>query len=150
MNKPKHNCFFKCETCGVEVSRYQPPYRGTPRFCSPSCMGKSGKGKHQSADHVSKRIKSGDNHPNWIGDSVSEKSGRSRALRMYRDIGPCAVCGNEKAERHHVDGNTANNEESNIEIVCRKCHMEKDGRLASAISRIKRVQPEGIAARWGK
>ena len=50
---------------------------------------------------------------------------------MYPTIGPCSHCGNDKAERHHRDGNTANNEPSNIDITCRRCHMSTDGRLTT-------------------
>ena len=88
------------------------------------------KGYKQSADHVEKRKRFGVEHANWIGDDVSEKGGRTRAIRMFADIGPCVSCGCEKSERHHVDGNTANNEPENIVILCRRCHMETDGRLA--------------------
>jgi hypothetical protein len=74
---------------------------------------------------------SGSSHPQWTGDDVSEKAGRKRALKMYPVIGPCVRCGSENSERHHKDGNTANNAPDNIEALCRKCHMEEDGRLDS-------------------
>lgn len=86
-------------------------------------------GYKQTAEHISRRIKSGELHPNWKGDNITVKSGRQRAERMYKNIGACSICGNPKAERHHKDDNTANNDVSNIEILCRRCHMEKDGRL---------------------
>lgn len=88
-------------------------------------------GYSQSPEHVQKRADAirGSKHPRWIGDAVSEKGGRSRALRMYTDIGPCEGCGASDAERHHVDGNTANNAPENIGILCRRCHMTADGRL---------------------
>lgn len=96
-------------------------------------------GYKQSAEHIQKRIKSGPEHPNWLGDKVSFRAGRCRALRRYAPQ-PCTSCGDKIADRHHIDGNTANNEASNIVFLCRKCHMECDGRLAqfrdSAIRRI--------------
>ena len=87
----------------------------------------------QTAEHVEKRKRVGAAHYAWQGDTVSEKVGRKRALRLYPQIGPCAGCGNERAERHHKDGNTANNAPSNIEALCRRCHMAQDGRLAKAL-----------------
>lgn len=64
----------------------------------------------------------------WRGDNIKMHSGHVRAQRLYPDIGPCTKCGAQKAERHHKDGNTANNDWSNIEVLCRKCHMLTDGR----------------------
>lgn len=79
---------------------------------------------------------------------MSVRGGRSRAIRMYRHIGSCVVCGSPDAERHHADGNTANNSLTNVEALCRRCHMARDGRLAAASERMHWVQPLGVAARW--
>lgn len=67
-------------------------------------------------------------NPNWKGDSVGLKSARARALRWFAG-GVCGKCGTRKAERHHKDGNTRNNDKSNIDLLCRRCHMQEDGRL---------------------
>ena len=63
----------------------------------------------------------------WGGDNIDPNNGRCRALRMYPPQ-PCHICG-KVAERHHKDGDTLNNEPSNIEWLCRKHHMEADGRM---------------------
>jgi len=105
-------------------------------------------GYKQTNEHISKRIVSGEAHANWIGDAVSEKSGRSRAQRIFKEIGPCVLCGKLKSERHHIDANTANNEESNILIVCRKCHMEVDGRLKRSQQRLLESKQKASDARW--
>jgi len=81
------------------------------------------KGFKQSPEHIAKRIRVGAEHHAWKGALVSAKSGRSRALRAFKSIGSCVLCGNQKAERHHKNGNTADNSPANIEIVCRRCHM---------------------------
>lgn len=88
------------------------------------------KGYKQSPEHIARRIKSGEDHPNWIGDRVSHKSGRSRALRNY-PAAPCLECGASPGERHHIDGNTANNHPSNIRMMCRKHHMAEHARLGT-------------------
>jgi len=85
-------------------------------------------GFKQSQEHIDKRKRYGPEHHAWQGDDVSEKGGRNRALRMYQDIGPCTECGDVKSERHHNDGNTANNSPDNISVLCRRCHMKADGR----------------------
>ncbi len=71
--------------------------------------------------------KMGELNPNWKGDKASKQSGRERAIRKY-PFEPCTVCGSLKSERHHKDGNTLNNERSNIQFLCRKHHMQIDGR----------------------
>ena len=108
------------------------------------------KGYKQSSEHIAARTKWGPDHHAWKGDAIIPKSGRSRAIRKYPTIGACQLCAAKRAERHHIDGNTANNDPSNIAIVCRKCHMLADGRLKEFIELIKRIQPRAIAARWNK
>lgn len=87
------------------------------------------KGYKQTPEHIAARIRSGPDHHAWAGDSVSEKGGRSRALRKFREIPPCILCGSPRSERHHKDGNTRNNSDDNIAPLCRKCHMSTDGRM---------------------
>lgn len=88
------------------------------------------RGYTQTTEHIAKRKRCGSDHYGWLGDSVSTKGGRTRALRAFKNIGPCIECGNPKAERHHKDDNTANNDPDNIAVLCRRCHMVADGRLA--------------------
>lgn len=105
------------------------------------------RGYKQTPEHVAKRIQNGPDHPRWVGDAVSEKGGRSRAQRLYRQVGACTACGAERAERHHIDGNTANNETENIAILCRRCHMATDGRLSAVRAQMRRLQALGVQAR---
>ena len=122
----------ECKRCGVPFVRYVRPSRKPPQYCSPQCRGRDFAGVAQTAEHIANRLASNP-RPNWKGDEASERSGRSRALRWYPEKRPCEGCGNLKADRHHVDGNTLNNARSNIEYLCRSCHMKKDGRLAALI-----------------
>ena len=116
-----HNFTGTCNGCGCSFSAYSPPCR--PRkFCSQECGQRSMAGSKQTEDHIAKRIKSGSGHPNWKGNLASRKTGRCRALRMFPSR-PCEHCGEAKAERHHVDGNTLNNEPTNIQFLCRACHL---------------------------
>lgn len=73
--------------------------------------------------------KLGARNPQWLGEKVSDDGGRLRARRRFSTAGGCSECGAPKAERHHIDGNTQNNDQSNIAILCRRCHMVADGRL---------------------
>lgn len=104
-------------------------------------------GYKQTQEHIEKRKRFGEEHHNWKGDAVKRTSGRSRAERIYKHQ-PCEICGNPKGERHHKDDNTANNASDNIRFLCRKCHMQEDGRL-DAFKRLAIAnQPKAVAARW--
>lgn len=105
------------------------------------------KGYKQSPEHIAKRKRWGKDHHAWKGDDVTVKAGRSRALRRVAS-GECEKCGADKAERHHIDGDTLNNTSENISLLCRRCHMETDGRLAAFTALAKENQPHAVAARW--
>jgi 5-methylcytosine-specific restriction endonuclease McrA len=135
----------RCLQCGSEFERYLRPSRVAPQFCSQHCrLVTFGRGP-KTPDHLRKigEAKARERHHLWKGDDVSERSGRSRAQRWFAEKKPCQKCGSTKRpERHHVDGNTANNEPSNIMFLCRRCHMTEDGR----INRMKDVR-RGISTR---
>jgi len=88
------------------------------------------RGYRQTPEHIAKRIKSGPDHWNWAGDEVSRRGGRARALRQYPNR-PCEECGAENADRHHADGNTANNEPGNIKFLCDACHGAEHKRMGT-------------------
>jgi len=85
-------------------------------------------GFKQSAEHVAKRTKRGQEHPAWKGDAVTIKGGRSRAKRKFA-LDVCQKCGAPATDRHHKDGNPRNNAESNIEILCEPCHIRAHGKV---------------------
>lgn len=77
------------------------------------------------------KAKWGELNPMWKGELITHKtSGRARAIRMYAFLGECQKCGERPAyDRHHKDGNTANNDPANVLFLCRSCHMIVDGRM---------------------
>lgn len=82
--------------------------------------------------------KMGAHNPRWKGDLASRGAGRSRARALY-DLGPCEECGGAGFDRHHRDGDTLNNDPSNVRVLCRRCHMLEDGRL----DRLRTMGPKG-------
>ncbi len=106
------------------------------------------KGYKQTPEHIAKKIRRGEHHHAWVGDNATERTGRSRAERLFPVIGPCVKCGNRKSERHHKNGNTLDNRKSNIAVLCRRCHMRSDGRLAQFKKLALKNQPKAVAARW--
>ena len=73
----------------------------------------------------------------WKGDDVDRNVARGRAIRRYA-LKECELCGKPSCDRHHKDGNTRNNEPTNIQILCRRCHMIVDGRIR------KFIRPYGL------
>lgn len=70
---------------------------------------------------ISERMLGTSNH-RWKGDDVGSSGGHARAIKMY-DATECAECGSVyRLQRHHIDRNPANNEESNIVILCEPHH----------------------------
>lgn len=139
------NYGFRCAQCGAVRELYLRPSYAVPSFCSRSCAV-----AHRFTDPAERerQARRGEDHYAWSGADVSVKGGRTRALRAYPKIGPCVACGAARAERHHVDGNTANNEPANVRALCRRCHMASDGRLEAFREKAKIAQPMGVAARW--
>lgn len=95
-------------------------------------------GYKQSAEHIEKRKRFGEDHPGWKGDQISVRGGRSRAKRIFTETQPCEICGSEKTERHQKDENTANNSSENIQFLCRACHTKMH------ILRLRKVARENL------
>jgi hypothetical protein len=64
------------------------------------------------------------------GDDALEKAARQRSKKVIPILEDCEICGGTATDRHHKDGNVWNNDRSNLQQLCRKCHMTIDGRLA--------------------
>lgn len=55
--------------------------------------------------------------------------GRRQCIQMYPELGICerSGCSAPAVDRHHKDRDTWNNERSNIEFLCRRCHTITHG-----------------------
>ncbi len=93
-------------------------------------MTKGRRGENLKAGQPRPWIQRGDKHPQWKGDKACKNSKRGRARRTFK-LGPCQDCGKPATDRHHEDGDTGNNSTDNVVILCRKCHMIRDGRSAA-------------------
>ena len=102
-----------CPFCGKGFTAYD----SRLVYCSKEC-----------SDNNLRVIRRGEGNPNWNPESASSENGRQRAQRWY-DLRPCEVCGSEKSERHHRDGDSYNNAHENIMFLCRRHHMIEDGRM---------------------
>lgn len=96
----------KCKQCGRRCSY-------GARFCA-ECR----RGHHKGSMNA--------NWGNFRSNSIL--AGRSRAQHR-KVLNKCELCGRQAYDRHHINGNTLNNNPSNLLAVCRSCHMILDGRI---------------------
>ena len=95
-----------------------------------------------SAVHTNRAERNG----RWEGDRATDNSARERCQRRF----PLTLCEHEgctapATDRHHVDGKPHNNAAVNVRLLCRRHHMEEDGRLASLVARNCVQTPRGEA-----
>lgn len=63
---------------------------------------------------------------------AERERGHEKAQALYPDMGTCEHCKLRPArDRHHKDDDTENNDRSNVEFLCRSCHMKADGRIGN-------------------
>lgn len=67
-------------------------------------------------------IQSGPKNPNWKGDEGTRSAMHYRARKILGDA-PCAHCGGPGEVVHHRDENPWNNEPTNLQRLCRPCHI---------------------------
>ena len=68
-------------------------------------------------------------HPAKKRNPHSIDGGRIFARRWMKMPERCEICLDARPiDRHHKDGNTQNNDRSNIAFLCRRCHQKADGR----------------------
>jgi len=84
---------------------------------------------------------------------VWRQSGHKQARRWFA-LTTCAECEVVPAtERHHWDGNAANNAPTNVVALCRRCHMRIDGRLETFREQARtrdKIQPAKPCSRCGR
>lgn len=124
---------MNCTQCGKEITRRR-RYQYKNHFCNKRCMGDYIAAHPEAMPWRSTSKNALTQNPNWGGDDVPLKAGRQRARRWFAHK-PCQICGAEKSERHHVDANPLNNTPENIMFLCRRHHMQIDGRLDKIITR---------------
>lgn len=119
-----------CEHCGKS---FEPKHRGA-RFCSIACANRGAK----------RRRPSGSERPDWKGDQARAETKRERAQKAYSLDGRIcefAGCPQAATDRHHVNEDTGDNRRENLQFLCRRHHMEIDGRL-DALLENQRKQTE--------
>lgn len=106
-----------CLNCRVKYKRV---FRNS-KFCSRQCCG-----------HYNKKINFYDKekNPNWKEKSIGGYSTiHSFIQRRLPKPNVCSICKIRKPHDMHNISGTYNQDLSDWEWLCRKCHMEKDGRI---------------------
>ncbi len=108
----------RCLFCGKEFIKYQ---SSTNKFCSCDCSA-----KYRAKEYIDK----------WklgiiSGTVCYDCSDRIRNYLLQKNHYKCEKCGwgevNSATNRvplqiHHIDGNSENNAESNLQVLCPNCH----------------------------
>ena len=110
--------------------------------------GRGIRGMHSEEEkrRISNRMVGQNNH-RWVGDNVSVRGGRSRLHRVDSAIGKTCVCGKPAREIHHIDKNPKNNDTSNLEYVCSKCHRARHYAIGVKIAwldEVVSIKPCGV------
>jgi len=85
--------------------------------------------------HASKVKVHGEKYNRQTTRALHTGSKRWRAIRravLARDLYICRDCGRYGNEVDHIDGDTANNDEANLAVMCKRCHAAKTRREMDA------------------
>lgn len=103
-----------CEKCGCQ---FRVKWRcRKPRFCSKSCA------------------HSGKNNPQWVGDKVGIVQVHTWMERELGRPDRCSKCGKIGKVDLANKSNKYKRDPNDWEWLCRKCHMESDGRMEKFLS----------------
>lgn len=73
-----------------------------------------------------------------------QERGRAIAQRLYPELGTCerGLCLEPAVDRHHKDRDVFNNDRSNIEFLCRRCHKLTHGQKIASNYTPQRLPPK--------
>lgn len=112
-------------------------HKGTCKFCSTPVIATSKSGccvKHRPAPSIETKKKIsesriGEKNPRWKGEQAGLSAIHGWLKRRYPRSELCEDCGVSPAQDLANISQEYKREIEDYEWLCRKCHMEKDGRL---------------------
>ena len=119
----------ECQVC-EKPFLITPYYLNVKKYCSRKCKA-----------IVQSKMMSGDNNPSWEG-GIGEKFQRwgkgfgkhLKKLVKERDNYTCQICNKRNfLVIHHIDRISKNNDISNLQSLCRSCHISLHHKIGKAI-----------------
>lgn len=102
-----------CECCGEKLERKRMSngkleamiHFNRRKYCNRECSSKAHRGQRKTTN------------PSWY---TAHRWAREEVKKIK-----CEVCGKRgRLDVHHKDGNEKNNDPSNLQVLCRSCHMK--------------------------
>jgi len=119
----KRKCIYCSVECSVDSQRLRKEiecqYCGKKVELWPSRM-KNGKGKYCSQTCYSKDTTIHFDGKRFL--NTKRQVARRKALKAFEPI--CVVCGKPEEHCHHKDCNPANNDITNLVLLCEPCHID--------------------------
>ncbi len=112
MGRPTVWVVMRCARCKREFKTKPCLMHKGRRFCSAVCR--------SAALPPPKQI---GNLNAFRGDGVCRSALHYRARKVTKNITDCNRCGRKAEITHHADENPSNNVHSNLERLCRRCHI---------------------------
>jgi len=126
----------KCQDCQKEISN------NSVRCKKCAKLGKNNPNyKHVMSDSARDSIrqsKLGDKNPMWLGDNVSLNALHDYVKFHFAKPSNCERCGKETTFLDLANNGIYNRDIKNWDYLCRKCHMETDGRLRTFYTNMKK------------
>lgn len=112
----------KCIICGKEHYLRPSDYKRGRRCCSRKC------------GYIRTKRYYGKNHSNWKGNEAGYSAIHNHMKRIFPKPQNCSLC-NKKTSVLDLANISQEYKRipSDYEYLCRKCHMEKDGRLKALL-----------------
>lgn len=128
MPKKIHKIELVCMTCRSVFSVWQNEIDKGRKFCSKKCVRWTVTARKNHVDAIV-----GDKNPNWAGDGVGYKALHEWVRNHIGKTDTCERCGQVANLDLANISQEYKRDISDWEWLCRKCHMEKDGRLENLI-----------------
>ena len=123
MARPKHN--RNCAVCGIHLERHEQAY------CSNKCSNKARSSKFIS-DWKAGLVEGGNSDngivSQYVRNYLKEKFNNRCCKCGWNEIN--TTTGNVPVQVNHIDGDSGNNLESNLELICPNCHSLTDSYMS--------------------
>lgn len=105
------------------------PFTGLFCLCAACILLYMSKRNKTIKSNIRSESKLGSKNPMWK-DNCSYKTLHEWVRRNFVIPGNCEICGKHKNSLDAANKGIYNRDRGNWEFICRRCHMQKDGRLS--------------------